>query len=83
MIMVPEHNMSEDDLRAAGAFLAPLQNISAVRLLSYHSLARSKFQAVGHPDTMPEVPSPDVNALENAAETLRSCGLKNVVNSLK
>ncbi|MBR4664493.1 MAG: glycyl-radical enzyme activating protein [Lentisphaeria bacterium] len=83
MIMVPEHNMSEDDLRAAGAFLAPLQNISAVRLLSYHSLARSKFQAVGHPDTMPEVSSPDVNALENAAETIRSCGLKNVVNSLK
>ena len=83
MIMVPEHNMSEDDLKAAGAFLAPLQNISAVRLLAYHSLARSKFKAVGHPDTMPEVASPDVNALENAAETLRSCGLKNVVNSLK
>ena len=83
MVMVPEHNMSEDDLRAAGAFLAPLRNISAVRLLSYHSLARSKFRAVGHPDTMPDVPSPDVNALENAAEILRLCGLKHVVNSLK
>lgn len=83
MIMVPEHNMSESGLRAAGGFLAPLPNISAVCLLSYHSLARSKFQAVGHPDTMPEVSSPDVNALENAAEILRSCGLKNVINSLK
>ena len=83
MIMVPEHNMSEDDLHAAGKFLSTIKHISAVRLLSYHSLARSKFQAVGHPDTMPEVPSPDVNALENAAKILRSCGLKNVVNSLK
>ena len=82
-IMVPEHNMSEDDLRAAGGFLAPLANISAVRLLAYHSLARSKFKAVGHPDTMPEVPSPDVDTLEKCAEILRSCGVKKVVNSLK
>ena len=82
MIMVPEHNMSEDDLRAAGAFLAPLQNISAVRLLAYHSLARSKFQAVGHPDTMPDVPSPDAGALEKCADILRSYSI-HVINSLK
>ena len=54
MIMVPEHNMAEEALRAAGEFLAPLKHISAVRLLAYHTLARSKFKAVGHPDTMPE-----------------------------
>ena len=82
MIMVPEHNMSEDDLRAAGAFLAPLRNISVVRLLAYHSLARSKFQAVGHPDTMPDVPSPDAETLEKCAEILRSYSI-NAVNSLK
>ena len=81
MIMVPEHNMSEDDLRAAGTFLAPLKNISAVRLLSYHSLARSKFQAVGHPDTMPDVESPDAETLEKCAEILRSYSI-NAVNSL-
>ena len=83
MIMVPNHNMSDEDLRAAGAFLAPLENISAVRLLSYHSLARSKFKAVGHPDTMPEVDSPDMESLENSAELLRRSGVKNVINSLK
>ena len=83
MIMVPEHNMDESDLRAAGEFLAPLKSITAVRLLAYHSLARSKFKAVGHPDTMPNVPSPDVNALEKCAEILRSSGIKIVVNSLK
>ena len=82
MIMVPEHNMDESDLRAAGEFLAPLKSITAVRLLAYHSLARSKFKAVGHPDTMPNVPSPDVNALEKCAEILCSFGL-HVINSLK
>jgi len=83
MIMVPGHNMDESDLRAAGDFLAPLKNISAVRLLAYHSLARSKFKAVGHPDTMPDVPSPDPDTLEKCAEILRDCGVNKVINSLK
>ncbi len=81
MIMVPEHNMDESDLRAAGGFLAPLENVFAVRLLAYHSLARSKFKAVGHPDTMPDVPSPDADALERAADILHSYH-KNIINSL-
>ena len=82
MIMVPEHNMSESDLHAAGKFLSAFKHISAVRLLSYHSLARSKFKAVGHPDTMPDVPSPDAGILEKCAELLRSYAI-NAVNSLK
>ena len=82
MIMVPEHNMGECDLRAAGEILRGLKNVSAVRLLAYHQLARSKFAAVGHPDTMPDVPPPDAEALEKCARILRSY-TKNVVNSLK
>ena len=82
MIMVPEHNMSEGDLRAAGEILSELKHVSAMRLLAYHQLARSKFQAVGHPDTMPDVPPPDVGALEKCASVLRRY-TDNVVNSLK
>lgn len=82
MIMVPEHNMGEGDLRAAGEILHGLKNVSAVRLLAYHQLARSKFAAVGHPDTMPDVPPPDAEALEKCARVLRPY-TKNVVNSLK
>lgn len=82
MIMVPGYNTDESDLRAAGEILAALKNVSAVRLLAYHSLARSKFKAVGHPDTMPEVESPDVEMLENYARILRRYS-DNVVNSLK
>ena len=82
MIMVPGHTMSDGDLKAAGEFLAPLKSISAVRLLAYHALARAKFQAVGHSDTMPDVPSPDADALEHCANILRTFGLK-PINSLK
>ena len=73
MMLAPEQNMAPTDLQAAGKFLAPFKNISAIRLLAYHSLARSKFRAVGHPDTMPDVPSPDAETLERAAEISRSC----------
>ena len=82
MILVPEHNMSEADLRAAGEFLGKRKHVSAVRLLAYHSLARSKFRAVGHPDTMPDVASPDADTLEKCAELLRTYSI-NVINSLK
>jgi len=62
-------------LRAAGEFLAALKHVSAVRLLAYHALARAKFAAVGHPDTMPDVPPPTREMLERAAEILRGYGL--------
>ena len=76
MIMVPEHNMAESDLRAAGESLSPLKHVSAVRLLAYHALARAKFKAVGHPDTMPDVEPPNADALEKCAEILRGYGLE-------
>lgn len=76
MVMVPEHNMDEANLRAAGESLAALKHVSAVRLLAYHALARAKFAAVGHPDTMPDVVSPSRDMLERAAEILRGYGLE-------
>ena len=82
MIMVPTYNTDESDLRAAGEILSKLKNVSAVRLLAYHSLARSKFKAVGHEDTMPDAPSPDAAMLEQYAAVLRRYPI-NVVNSLK
>ena len=83
MIMVPQYNMDEAYLRQAGDFLSTLNNITAVRLLAYHSLARAKFIAVGTPDTMPDVPSPTPAEQEQAADILRSRGVKNVITPRK
>ena len=79
MLMVPDHNMAEEYLRKAGEFLGHLSNLTAVRLLSYHSLARAKFSAIGEPDTMPDVPPPSSAELERAAEILRAYRLKKVI----
>lgn len=75
MIMVPEHNMAEEYLHAAGKFLRTLENITAVRLLAYHSFARNKFTAIGDEDTMPDVPQPSIEELKHAGEILESYGL--------
>ena len=83
MILVPGYNTAESDLRGAGEILAALEHVSAVRLLAYHSLARSKFLAVGRPDSMPEVGSPDAEMLEEYAGILRRYYSGNIVNSLK
>ena len=79
--LIPGVNDAEPDLQAIGEFLHGLAGITGVRLLPYHGLARSKYEAVGRPDTMPEAPGPDAAAMAAAAETLRRCGLEMVVDS--
>jgi pyruvate-formate lyase-activating enzyme len=51
-----------------------LPNIVGVRLLPYH-LARSKYEAVGRSDTMPEVAPPDAAAMARATVILQGYGL--------
>ena len=72
--LIPGINASGAELRAFGKFLCGV-NIIGVRLLPYHAMARSKYDAIGHPDTMPHVPSPDAAVLARAAGTLRSAGV--------
>ena len=76
--LVPGFNDSEADLRAVGAFLARLEHVPPVRLLPYHSLARSKYEAIGRPDTMPDGPSPTVADLARAAGILAEFGVSRV-----
>ncbi len=75
MPVVPGCNDSRENFEAAGEFLSGLGNITAVRLLAYHSYARSKYRAVGRPDTMPRTESPSPARLLELAEILRRRGL--------
>jgi len=75
---IPGFNTDEASMAAIGELLGGLPHITAVRLLPYH-LARSKYETVGRPDTMPPVAPPDDAALARTAALLRRCGL-NVVD---
>lgn len=74
MPLVPGANDDEETLRGIGAFLQKL-NITKMKVLPYHSMARSKYAALDMPDTMPHVDSPTDDDLHKAVELLKSYGV--------
>ena len=74
MPLVPGSNDDEETLRGIGAFLQNL-NITKMKVLPYHSMARSKYAALGMKDTMPDVESPTDEDLQKAVELLKSYGV--------
>ena len=62
-------------LLAIANFLKRIPSLTGVRLLPYHDFARSKFTAVGLPDTMPVIEKPSPEAMEGLKDTVRKCGL--------
>lgn len=77
MPLVPGANDGMDTLERIGALLGGL-NVETMRVLPYHALARSKYAALGKPDTMPDVPSPDDGAIARAVTALRAHGVNAV-----
>ena len=50
---VPEYNA--DQMEKIAAFLKPLQNVKAVKVLPYHNYAGSKYEALGTENTLPDI----------------------------
>lgn len=71
MPVVPGCNDGEGEFEAAARLLAEIPSLTAVRLLPYRSLARTKYRAAGMADTMPDAPTPDSAILETCAAILR------------
>jgi len=67
--VIPGFNADEDSMAAIGEALRGLPNVLGTRLLPYH-LARSKYETVGRPDTMPDVVPPDAAVLARLAAVL-------------
>lgn len=64
--------MNDDQIKKIGRFLSTLQNIREIKILPYHALSRSKYDALGMTYAMPDVPKPDLPMIENAKEIMRS-----------
>ena len=75
MPVVPGLNDSPEEFAAAGRFLSGLRHLTGVRLLAYHSFARSKYESVGHEVTLPDVPSPSPEHRETLAKILTGFGV--------
>ena len=74
MPLIPGINNDRHTLDEIGAFLGKLP-VSKMKVLPYHSLARSKYIALDMRDTMPDAPSPTDDELNQAAEILRNYGI--------
>jgi pyruvate formate lyase activating enzyme len=72
--LIPGCNDSYENMEKTAGFLSKLC-IESVRLLPYHSLARSKYRAINMPDTMPDVPTPEYDQLTEFAGILQKSGL--------
>ena len=77
MPLVPGVNDDRETLKGIGTFLQKLQ-ITRMKVLPYHSMARSKYAALGMTDTMPDVPTPTEKMLQKAAALLQSYGINAV-----
>lgn len=64
--LIPKHNDSPEELRAAAEFLKTIPSLVKVKLLAFHNMARNKYSAAGMKDTTPDVEPPDENAMAKA-----------------
>jgi pyruvate formate lyase activating enzyme len=73
--LIPGCNDSESNLRNTGELLGSL-NLEKVKILPYHAMARTKYEALGMPDKMPQKETPDDIGLQRAVAILQSFGVK-------
>jgi glycyl-radical enzyme activating protein len=67
--VIPGFNDDPESIDAIGGLLSGLRSIVGVRLLPYHQ-ARSKYEAIGCTDTMPEVEAPPEDRIDAIAAQL-------------
>ena len=74
MPLVPGYNDDAETLGGIGRFLTNIR-VTKMRLLPYHNYARSKYEAIGRENTLPDVPLPDRAHMENCIALLRGYGI--------
>jgi pyruvate formate lyase activating enzyme len=76
--VIPGINDDEKNLMESGKLLASLPHVEGVELISYHDIARAKYEALGREYPLNGTKSPAEAEMHHAAELLRRYGL-NVV----
>lgn len=74
---VPEYN--ENQMKKIGEFLKDISCITGIKLLAYHNLAGSKYDAIGYDNTMPKK-IPNDEQMIKAADELACSGHKIYLN---
>ena len=71
-VLVPGLTDGEEDLRALAEFAASLENVKRFEVLPYHTLGLFKWEKLGIPYTLKEVPVPAKEEVDRACRILRT-----------
>ena len=69
-VVVPGLTDSEAGWKALGTLLASLPNVRALDVLPYHTMGRSKYDALGIPYPLPDAVPPTAEQVKRAEELL-------------
>jgi pyruvate formate lyase activating enzyme len=73
--VIPGANDDEENLRAAGEFLASLPHVPPVELLAFHNIAGAKYAGLGQEYELAEVHSPASERMKELGSILGEYGL--------
>ena len=76
MPIVPGKNAADEDIAAAGGFIASLPGIDEVEILPYHETGGDKYKLLNRKYMMPPTERPSAEDLSHIASILESSGLK-------
>ena len=69
-VLVPGLTDDPDELARLQDFIASLNGVQRVEILPYHTLALGKWQQLGIPYTLPDIPPPTPEQVERAERIL-------------
>lgn len=72
---IPGFNDTEEEIGAIAAFAASLPNVHEIHLLPYHRMGRDKYEGLGRPYPMGDVPPPTAEHMNRLAAKAASFGL--------
>ena len=77
--LIPGMNTEEETLKRAAEFLSGIPSVTVLRLLEYHDLSRSKYQAVGREYTLEKNLSLTPEQMRRCAEIFQAFHLKTLL----
>ena len=72
---IPGFNDTEEEIGAIAAFAAGLPHVNELHLLPYHRMGRDKYDGLGRPYLMGEVPPPSAEHMEQLKRVAERHGL--------
>ncbi len=72
--VIPGFNDTAEEIGEIAKFTASLPNVNEIHLLPYHRMGKDKYDGLGRPYLMGDVPSPSSNKMQELLAVCRSYG---------